>query len=69
MKRRKGNPGIKAAIESTEGKSQSAFARRMNVSQPAVYHWLRVRCPPLQAIRIERVTGVPKELICPEIFA
>lgn len=63
------NPGILAAIEATEGKSQSALARLMGVSQPAVVHWLRVHCSPKQAREIEKKTGVSRELICPEIFA
>lgn len=63
------NPGIKAAIERVEGHSQSALARLLGVTQPAVVHWLRVRCPPEQAMRIEAILGVDKALICPEIFA
>lgn len=63
------NPGIKAAIEKVEGHSQSALARLLGVTQPAVVHWLRVRCPPEQAIKIEAILGIDKALICPEIFA
>lgn len=61
------NVGIKEAIERAGG--QSALARLCKVTQPAVYHWLHVRCTPEQAIKIEHLTGVSRVLMCPEIFA
>jgi DNA-binding transcriptional regulator YdaS (Cro superfamily) len=60
------NEGIKRAIEVAG--SQSALARLCGKTQPAVFHWLRCKCPPEQALKIEALTGVKRELICPEIF-
>lgn len=65
-KKKAENEGIKQAIAIAG--SQSELARRCLVTQPAVIHWLRCYCPPEQAIKIEAVTGVKRELICPEIF-
>lgn len=61
------NEGIIEAIWKAGG-SQASLAKIMLVSQPAVSHWLYKRCPPKQAVKIEKMLGVRRELICPEIY-
>lgn len=60
------NTGVCRAVNIAGG--QGGLARALGVSQPSVYHWLYFNCPPERAIQIERVTGVKREEIRPDIF-
>jgi len=48
--------------------SQSQLARALNVTRQTVASWRRRGIPLERAIEIERVLGVPKEAIRPDIF-
>ncbi len=61
------NRGVQRAIEIAGG--QSELARKLDVEQPAVFHWLNFSCPPERAVAIEKATGVPRGEICPKIFS
>lgn len=48
--------------------SQSQLARALNVTRQTVASWRHRGIPLQRAIEIERVLGVPKETIRPDIF-
>ena len=56
------------AIEYAGG--SSALARRIGVSPSAVTNWSKLvkRISPENAVRIENVTGIPREEIRPDLF-
>lgn len=60
------NRGVQRAIE--EAGSQQALAEALGVEQPAIYYWLYTTCPPERAIQIEKLYGVPRREIRPDIF-
>lgn len=60
------NQGVLEAIRITG--SQFALAELLGVSQPAVYHFLHENVSGERALQIEKVTGVPKEKIRPDLF-
>lgn len=60
------NPAVKKAIELLGG--QSATAKALGVSQPAVRKWLLKNIPPERAIELERLSGVSRKEIRPDIF-
>lgn len=60
------NQGIREAIRIAG--SQSELAKMLEVTQPAIVHWLYKNCPPNQAVRIEKLTGIRRELTCPQFF-
>lgn len=65
---RKGEPrdeGLVRAIEAAG--SISALARRLGISQPSVSSWVRTPADRVRAV--EEVTGVPREVLRPDIFA
>lgn len=50
--------------------SDSQMARDLNVSQPTVWRWLNQtkQMPPVHCIMAERIYGVPKEHLRPDIY-
>lgn len=50
--------------------SQSAMARLCEVTQAAVWKWLRLgkALPPKHVLKVEAATGVSRHLLCPELF-
>lgn len=49
--------------------SQSELARRLDITQQSVCEWvIRGRVPAERVLQIERVTGVPRHLIRPDIY-
>lgn len=61
------NVGIVKAIQWAG--SQEELARALGVSQPAISQYLYERpCPAERAVQIEKVTGVDRRLIRPDIF-
>ena len=57
-------PGLVLAIAGAGG--ISALARRLNLAQPSVSRWRRV--PAERLIAIEAATGVPRELLRPDLY-
>ena len=59
---------LNRAIDSAGG--PSALARRIGVTPSAVTNWAKSvkRISPQNAIRIENVTGIPREEIRPDLF-
>lgn len=55
---------LQKAIEKAGG--QSAVARAFKIKQPSVAEWKR--CPPHWAIKLERLTGVPREKLRPDLY-
>ncbi len=60
------NIGIEKAIEVAG--SQAKLAKLLNVTQPAISHFLHCKCPVERAVQVERLTGVPRGLIRPDIY-
>jgi DNA-binding transcriptional regulator YdaS (Cro superfamily) len=56
--------GIRAAVSSIGSKAK--LARRLKISPQAVSQWKRV--PTNRVIRVEKVTGVPRFLLRPDIY-
>lgn len=56
------------AIDAAGG--PSALARRIGVTPSAVTNWAKSikRISPQNAVRIENVTGVPREELLPDLF-
>lgn len=50
------------------GGSQAACAAALGIKQQAVAHWRRRGIPLLRAVQLERVFGIPKEAVRPDIF-
>lgn len=48
---------------------QSELARLLDIKQQSVHEWVtRGRVPAERVLQIERVTGVPRHLIRPDIY-
>lgn len=60
------NPGVLAAIKSAG--SMSALAKLCKVKQPAVNYWLYTYCPAERALQIEKLTGVSRKKIRPDLY-
>lgn len=43
-----------------------ALGRKLGISHVAIGGWKR--CPPLRVLEIERLTGVPKEALRPDLY-
>jgi hypothetical protein len=56
--------GLKTAIEAVGG--AIALASLLKISPQAVYQWRRV--PDRRIIQIETVTGVPREVLRPDLY-
>jgi len=50
--------------------NQDALASAVGVKQPMISRWLsgKDKIPPLRATQIEKLTGIPREEIRPDIF-
>ncbi len=60
------NPGIERAIKLAGGRTR--LARLLQVTAQNVDYWLRRNCPGKRAIEIERLLGVPRDEIRPDLF-
>lgn len=48
---------------------QSELARRLDIRQQSVYYWIqRGRVPAERVLEVERVTGVPRHQIRPDLY-
>ena len=46
--------------------SQAALARALGIKIQAVHQWIEV--PPLRVLDVERVTGIPRHELRPDIY-
>ena len=58
------NTGLEKAMARVGGARE--LARLLGISKQAIYKWTKV--PASQIIRIEKATGVPRELLRPELY-
>ena len=58
------DPGLQQAIRAVGGVSE--LARRIGVSQPSVSNWTRV--PSERVVSVEAATGVPRQVLCPDLY-
>ncbi|MFG1238029.1 Cro/CI family transcriptional regulator [Xanthobacter autotrophicus DSM 597] len=56
--------GLRKAIEAAGGGAE--LARRLNVRRQAIYQWREV--PPLRVLEIERVTGISRHVLRPDLY-
>jgi DNA-binding transcriptional regulator YdaS (Cro superfamily) len=56
--------GLKRAIEAAGG--ARALADRLGISRQAISHWTRV--PSKRIVDIERLTGVDREVLRPDLY-
>jgi len=64
IRKRRSDKGLEEAIECAQ--SLTSLARRLNMSVQAISQWLRV--PPERCAEVERVTGVPRWRLRPDIY-
>jgi len=55
---------LKRAVESAGG--QAEFARLLGITAQAVSQWDKV--PPLRVLEVERVSGVPRHELRPDLY-
>lgn len=60
------NEGVAEAVLLVGG--QDRLAEILGVSQPMIHKYLCVRCPAERAVQIERLIGVPRAKIRPDLF-
>jgi TorA maturation chaperone TorD len=58
------DPGLQQAIQAAGGVSE--LARKLGIAQPSVSNWTRI--PAERIAMIEKVTGVDRELLRPDLF-
>jgi DNA-binding transcriptional regulator YdaS (Cro superfamily) len=58
--------GFRVAAKAVGG--VPALARLLNVREQTPYQWGRIRIPAERIIEIERLTGVPRELLRPDLY-
>lgn len=63
---REKNLGVLEAINKTG--SFHELAKKLNVTAPCVFKWLYLSCPAHRAVEIERIVGVKKSKIRPDLF-
>lgn len=66
MKKKKDNAGILKAIEVAG--SQKNLADLLGVDQPLIHYYIHNRVPATRAMAIEKLTGVSKSLIRPDLW-
>ena len=66
VKVKKENPGIAKAI--AVAGSQVNLAEMLDCTQPNVFRWLYHQVPAERAVQIEKVTGVSRRLMRPDLF-
>lgn len=49
------------------GGGYAAIAKKLNLARATVWGWDRV--PPKHVVAIERITGIPRTQLCPELYA
>lgn len=64
---REPNVGVAAAI--AKAGSQEVLADALGVRQPAIVKWLYRQIPPERAIQIEKILGIDRKLMRPDIFS
>lgn len=64
--RRKTDPGLQAALDAVAG-NKSELARRLGVTHQAVQQWTVI--PLRNLLEVERVTGVPRKILRPDLYA
>jgi len=60
------DPGAQRAIKAVG--SQTRLAELLGISQAAVSFWLRNGIPAHRVIKLERLTGVPREELRPDLY-
>lgn len=50
------------------GIKQAALAKKFGVQPPALSKWERNRVPAERVLMIEKVTGIPRHLLRPDIY-
>ena len=68
----KGMSDARAVVEAVErAGGMSELARKIGVSPQAVWKWLYVqgRVPATRVLEVERVSGVPREQLRPDVFS
>jgi DNA-binding transcriptional regulator YdaS (Cro superfamily) len=55
---------LKRAVEAAGG--FTALGRRLKISGEAIMQWDRV--PPLRVLQVERITGVSRHLLRPDVY-
>lgn len=60
------NKAVARAVASLGG--AHATAQQLNVSSTAVLHWIYRRCPAERCVDLEKLTGVPRSTMRPDIF-
>lgn len=59
------DPGLRAALKAAGG--VSALARLLKITRAAVSRWESV--PVQKVVAVEKVTGVPRQRLKPELYA
>lgn len=63
-------PGLRKAIAAMPGKTfgarKRALAEALDISVQSINNWRRV--PRKRIVSIERITGVPREAMAPELY-
>jgi len=59
------DPGLQQAIRAVGGVTE--LARRIGLSQPSVSNWSRV--PSERVVSVEAATGIPREILRPDLYA
>jgi DNA-binding transcriptional regulator YdaS (Cro superfamily) len=60
------NPGLAKAIKSVGGMRK--LARALGITHGAIQQWARTRVPAERVLDIERLTGVPREELRPDLY-
>jgi DNA-binding transcriptional regulator YdaS (Cro superfamily) len=55
--------GVDAALAAVEG---AALARALKLTRQAIYQWKRV--PSDHVLQVERITGVPRQRLRPDLY-
>lgn len=62
----KKNEAVASAV--LKGGGLQEVAQKLDVSPVAVFHWIYRACPPERAVDLERISGVDREKMRPDIF-
>jgi DNA-binding transcriptional regulator YdaS (Cro superfamily) len=53
----------------TNGLQQVDLARKLKLNRSSVHRWARGRIPAERVFDVEKVTGIPREKLRPDLFA